>query len=95
MEPRVEALQQLDVDLSSRHVAEGRQDVKPDQVVVALAGGVLKLDDVEPLRDGSAHGDVALRVLVLIDLALELAQDALGVCVRRGRLTQLAPLARE
>ena len=95
VQPGVEPLQELGVDLAGLHVAEGRQDVEPDQVVIALAGGVPELGDVEPLRDGMPDGDGGLRLLVLVNLPLQLGQEALGVRVDGGGLAQLPPLARE
>src|SRR6266536_3083008 len=56
------------------HFAECRQDVEPDQVVVSLAGRVLQLGDLQPLRDRLADGDRGLRVAVLVDVALKLGQ---------------------
>jgi len=47
----VEALQQLDIEHGRRQIAERQQDVAPDQVVVALTGGVLQLRDLKPLLD--------------------------------------------
>jgi hypothetical protein len=38
-----------------RHVAECREDVKPDQILVAVAGRVLDVGDLEPLLGGLAH----------------------------------------
>ena len=95
VQPGVEPLQELGVHLAGLHVAEGRQDVEPDQVVVALAGGVPELGDVEPLRDGLPDGDGGLRLLVLVDLELQLRQEALGLRVGGGGLAQLAAPARE
>jgi hypothetical protein len=57
----VEALQQLGVELRGLKVAERRQDVEPDQVLVALAGGVLERRDLDPLLDRLADGDAGLR----------------------------------
>lgn len=71
MQAGVGALQQLGVELRRLEVAERRQDVQPDEVVVALTDGVLQCRDLQPLCDGLADGDVGLRVLVLVDLALE------------------------
>ncbi|MCA1702564.1 MAG: hypothetical protein LC808_04565 [Actinobacteria bacterium] len=62
----------------------GGQDVQPDQVVVPLAGCLLELGDVEPLRDGLPNRDVALRVLVFVDLALQLGQRLLRGGVALG-----------
>ena len=95
MQPGVEALQELGVDLAGGHVPERRVDVQADQVVVALAGGVLELGDLEPLRDGLAHGDRGLRVLVLVDLALELRQRDLGCRPGVGGLADVPRLAGE
>jgi hypothetical protein len=43
-----------------------------------LVGGVLERGHVEPLLNRLPDGDVGLRVLVLVDLALELCQRLLG-----------------
>jgi hypothetical protein len=95
MEASVEALQELGVELGRRQAAEGGQDVEADQVVVALARGLLKLDDAEPLLDGLPDCDVRLRVPVFVDLALELREDLLRLRVGRRRLAQLSHLAGE
>jgi hypothetical protein len=58
----VEALEELGVEPARQMVAEGREDVEPDEVLIPLARGGLELDDVEPLLDGLAHRDVGLRV---------------------------------
>ena len=43
----VEALQQLGVELRGLEVPEGRQDVEPNQVLIALAGGVLQRGHID------------------------------------------------
>jgi hypothetical protein len=53
------------------HVPKGRQDVEPDPVVVAVAGRLFDLDDLEPLADRLGDRDRGLRVLLLIDLPLQ------------------------
>jgi hypothetical protein len=59
VQPGIEALEQLGVELRGWQVAERRQDVETDEVVVGLAGGVLELDDLEPLLDGLAQAATA------------------------------------
>jgi hypothetical protein len=95
LESGVEAFEQLGVELGGQDVAEGRQDVEPDQVVVALAGGVLQLGDVEPLLDGLPDGDVRLRLPVLVHLALEPGQRLLSLVVRLDGLPELPWLTGE
>jgi hypothetical protein len=60
-------------------VPEGRQDVQPDEVVVAVPGGLLDLDDLEPLRDRLGDRDRGLRVLLLVDLPLQSGEGDLRV----------------
>ena len=72
---------------------QGRQDVEADQIVVPLAGGVLKLDYLEPLRDGLPNCDCCLRVPVFVDLALEPGQRALGCFWAGSGLHQVPALA--
>lgn len=81
MQAGVEALEELGVEAASGQVPEGRQDIEPDEVVVALAGGVLEDDDLEPLLHCAAHRDLGLGVLVLVDLALEPSEGLLGLGV--------------
>ena len=56
-EPRVEALQQLGIDLPSRHPTERRIDVQADKVVVLLTSGDPELRHLEPLLESLSHGD--------------------------------------
>jgi hypothetical protein len=93
VQPRVEALQELGVELRGRQVAERREDVEPDEVVVPLPRGVLQGGDVEPLLDGLPEGDVGVRVLVLVDLALQPGHALLGLGVGRPGLAEPARLA--
>ena len=85
----VEALRKFGVELRGLEGAECRQDVDPDQVVVALASGVLQRDDLEPAVDRLAHGDVGLWVLVLVDLALKPGEGLRGLVVGTDRLADV------
>ncbi len=67
-----------------------RLDVEVDEALVALAGGVLQLGDVEPPLDDLVDGHVAFLVPLLVHGAEELCQLdlCLGRCV--GGLPQVA-----
>ncbi len=93
MQSSVEALQQLGVKLACQHVAEGRQDVETDQVLIPLAGGVLKIHYLEPLRDGLPNGDGCLGVPVFVDLTLKLGQRDIGRFLTGSGLHQVPALA--
>ncbi len=92
MQAGVEAFQQLGVKLRGLEMAEGRQDVEPDQVGVALTGGVLQSRDLDPLLDRLADSDAGLRVLVLVDLSLEPRGGLLRRLVGRRGLQEVALL---
>lgn len=74
LQPRIEPFEQFRVELRRQCVAECRQDVEADQILVALARGVLDLGDVEPLLDGLPDGDLRLGVVVPVDLSLQLRE---------------------
>jgi hypothetical protein len=82
LQSRIEAFQQFGVQLPRGEVAERRPDVETHQVLVPVARGVLEPHDVEPATDRLAERDVGLRVVVLVDLALQPGQRDLGSAVR-------------
>lgn len=94
-EPRVEALEQLGVELPRGEPAEGRADVQAEETFVALPRRRLELGDLEPLLNNLADRDGAPRVPLLVDLAEELGELDLRELARRGRLAEVALPARE
>jgi hypothetical protein len=94
-QPRIEALQQLGVELAGLHVAKPGQHVQPDQVLVPFARRLAELRDFEPLGDRLPNRDGRLGMSVLVDLVLELRQRRGGLVVRRRRLAEVSPAASE
>lgn len=94
-QPGVEALQELCVDFRRGRGAEGRFDVEPDQVLVALAGAVLVPRDLQPLLQHLRDRDVAARVPLLVDLLLQSGQRLLGLAVAAVGLLEVVLLARQ
>lgn len=85
VQPGVEALEELGIELHCRQVAERRHHVEPDEVVVTLAGRVLVLGQVKP--DRLTNGELRLRVGVLVHIALKLGKGDLSParsCSRSG-----------
>jgi hypothetical protein len=89
---RIEALQELRVELPGGEVAERGGEVQPDQPVIALSGVVLQFGDLEPLGEHAANADVAARMLLLVDQALQSAELALRRSERRGGRLQVLGL---
>ncbi len=86
----VEALQELGVEPRGGECPERRHHVEPDEVLVALARRVLQDRDVEPLLDRLPDRDVGLRLLVLVDLALQPDEHLPRVVVGRDGLAEVA-----
>lgn len=87
LQARVEALQQLRVELRRGQLAEGGIDVDPNQVLVSVTRGVFEFGDLKPLAHRLANRDPRLRVAVLIHLGLQPRQGDLGRGIRGMRLT--------
>jgi hypothetical protein len=79
----VEAFEQFGVELAGGEVAEHRPNVYTNQVLVPVTRRVFELRDVEPAADCLAERNVALRVAVLVNLALQPRQRDLrrAVCL--------------
>ena len=75
----VEALQQLRVQPAVLHRPQPRVDVDPDQILVPLPGRDLQVGDLQPLLQGLPDRDRRLRVQLLVDLALRLAERRLSI----------------
>ena len=95
LKPGVEAVEDTRVELVRRPVADGREDMQPDQVLVPLPGRVGQVGDLQPLRQRLPDGDVRARVTVLVDLALQSGQRHLRGVVRPVRLAEIPRLARQ
>ena len=89
VQPGVEAFEQLGVEPAGLQVAERRDDVEPDQVLVPLPGRDLEVGDLHPLLHRGRDGDRRLRVPVLVDLPLQPGQRLLRLDAGRAGLADV------
>jgi hypothetical protein len=76
-EAPVEVLEQFNVELAFCHRAEGRLEIDPDEVGVALGSAGLVPRDLLRLLEQLAECDPGPRVALLVDLGLEVEESGL------------------